>query len=61
MLLLNQITFLLARNSLEGVDEPTERGYAISWALILLSVILGLVVALRTPKREDSVKKPKKD
>ncbi|TWT96744.1 hypothetical protein Pla108_25180 [Botrimarina colliarenosi] len=31
----------------------------VSWAVILLSVVLGLVVALRPAKREDKVKKPK--
>lgn len=30
-----------------------------SWAVILLSVVLGLFVALRPSKREDKVKKPR--
>ena len=58
MLLLNQIAVFFAQGSIP-VAEETERGYAISWALILLSLILGLVVVLRNPKREDQVKKPK--
>lgn len=41
--------------------EITERGYAYSWAIILFSVILGLVVALRPTKREDKVKLPRQD
>jgi hypothetical protein len=31
----------------------------VSWAVILLSVVLGLLVALRPTKREDQVKKPR--
>ena len=30
-----------------------------SWAVILLSVVLGLFVALRPTKREEQVKKPR--
>lgn len=47
---------LLAQAAEEG-----PRGYTISWALVLLSVILGLVVALRPAKRETTVRKPKAD
>jgi hypothetical protein len=32
---------------------------SVSWAVILLSVVLGLFVALRPTKREDTVKKPR--
>lgn len=46
---------------LAQATEATERGYAFSWAIILFSVILGLVVALRPAKREDKVKLPRQD
>ena len=35
-----------------------DRSYSISWALILLSVILGLLVTLRPARRSSEVKKP---
>lgn len=39
-------------------QEPeAPRGYTISWGLILLCVILGMVVALRPAKRDDRVRK----
>lgn len=53
MLLLSQAVILFA----QAAEESAGRNYAISWAIILLSVILGLVVVLRNPKREDKVKK----
>jgi hypothetical protein len=40
-------------------EAVAPRGYAISWAVVLLGVILGLVVALRPAKREDKVQKPR--
>lgn len=45
----------------QAAEESGPRGYTISWALVLLSVILGLVVALRPAKRETVVRKPKAD
>lgn len=59
--LLNQITLLLAQGRIPGAGAEEPRNYAISWAIILLSVILGLVVVLRVPKRADKVVKPKPD
>ncbi|QDT70504.1 hypothetical protein MalM25_34520 [Planctomycetes bacterium MalM25] len=44
---------------LAQATEEGPRGYTISWAVVLLSVILGLVVALRPAKRETTVRKPK--
>ena len=35
-----------------------ERSYSVSWALILLSVILGLLVTLRPARRTSEIKKP---
>ncbi|QDV76148.1 hypothetical protein K2D_43750 [Planctomycetes bacterium K2D] len=32
---------------------------SVSWAVILLSVVLGMVVALRPAKREERVQKPR--
>jgi hypothetical protein len=45
---------LLAQTEASG-----PRGYTISWALVLLATILGLLVALRPVKREATVKKAK--
>lgn len=45
---------------LAQAEELAPRGYAVSWAVVLLSVILGLVVALRPVKREDKAPKPRK-
>jgi hypothetical protein len=45
---------LLAQNEATG-----PRGYTISWGLVLLAMILGLLVALRPVKRDATVKKAK--
>lgn len=50
---------------LEGLPLPQNAAAmlalveSVSWAVILLSVVLGMVVALRPAKREDTVKKPR--
>ena len=36
-------------------QATTERGYTISWFLILLSIILGMIVMLRPIRREEKV------
>lgn len=46
---------------LAQAEEEGPRGFTISWGIILLGVILGLVVALRPTKREERVKLPKRD
>jgi hypothetical protein len=40
-------------------EAAAPRGYTISWALVLLGTILGLLVALRPVKRDATVKKAK--
>ncbi len=45
---------------LAQAEEGGARGYTISWAVILLGLILGLTIALRPTKREDNVKVPKR-
>jgi len=55
MLLHHALSALLLAQQAE--DEP--RAYAIGWAIVVASVVLGLVVALRPAKREEKVKKPK--
>lgn len=45
---------------LAQADDAGPRGYTISIAIMLLSVVLGLFVALRPAKREEKVKLPKK-
>lgn len=47
-------TLLLAQ-----AEEDAARGYTISVAVMLLSVVLGLWLALRPAKREERVKLPK--
>lgn len=37
------------------------RGYTVSWAVILLAIVLALVVALRPAKREQEVRRRKAD
>ncbi len=46
---LTAILPLLAQEATSG------RGYTISWFLILLSVIMGMVIMLRPAKREEKV------
>ena len=48
--------FELALLAQSSDSEP--RNYAISWAIIVLSVIVGLMVALRPAKLEAKFKKP---
>lgn len=48
-------TLLLAQ-----AEEDGARGYTISVAVMLLSVLFGLMLALRPAKREERVKLPKK-
>jgi hypothetical protein len=54
-------TFALNVPLLLAADPPavaTDRSYSVSWALILLSVILGLLVTLRPARRTSEIKKP---
>lgn len=44
----------------QAEGDGGSRGYSVSWAIVVFSVILGMLVALRPSKREDEVKKPKK-
>lgn len=44
----------------QAAEEGGERGYEMAWALILLSIALGMMIACRPAKRELEVRKPKK-
>lgn len=55
-MLMHQLTQTLI---LAQADDAGPRGYTISIAIMLLSVVLGLFIALRPAKREERVKLPK--
>lgn len=44
----------------QAAEAEAPRGYAWSWAIILLSVIVGLVAALMPAKRDPEVRGAKK-
>jgi hypothetical protein len=50
------ILFLVA--AADAAQVASDRSYSVSWALILLSVILGLLVTLRPARRTSEIKKP---
>ena len=57
---------LLDVRALFGADEETGSGgggpsEALSWGLILLCLVLGLLVTLRSPHRAAEVKRPVRD
>ena len=51
----------LAAISMTAPFLLAERSYSVSWALILLSVILGVMVTLRPARRTSEIKKPPRE
>lgn len=51
--------FLINALTLAQAEEAGPRGYTISIAIMLLSAVLGLWIAVRPAKREEKVRLPK--
>ncbi len=49
-------TLLLAAHS-TGPTGPEEKGLSLSWAVVLIGLIVGLLVTLSPPKRTTEIKK----
>lgn len=51
--------FFITQTLLLAQEEDGERGYNLSWFLVMLCVLLGLSLTLTPTKREEKVEKAK--
>lgn len=53
--------FALSTMPTVAMAEDGEKSYSLSWALVMLSIVFGLMICLRPTKRTSEFKKPVED